>query len=130
MAAETFTFEQSVSYGSDKLTAGALTNTANSADKITAAVTSLQTSLQIDMAFEYTKLSAIAILSTVGGNLKTNATDATGGNTVTFFANELFIWRGTSGANPFTHDVTTAYLNNTDSAAGSVKIWILRNPLA
>ncbi len=130
MAAETMTFDNSASVPGDKIASSGISSAGNGLDKITAALTSAQVSLQIDMAFEYAKLGAIALLSTVGGTLKTNAADATGGDTITFFANELFVWRGTYGANPFSHNVTTAYLTNTDSAIGSVKIWLLRNPLA
>ena len=110
--------------------ASALTVGAEAFEKLSTTLTSLQVDKQIDLSFKYANLKGFVLLSTKGGTLETNATNAAGGNTITFIANVPYMWlTGISpDSNPFSADVTTGYLTATDSGAASVTIWLLHDP--
>jgi hypothetical protein len=129
MASETITFQTTVTIPGDRLAGSDVTATAEGLTKKTITLTSLQVDKQFDIAFDKDNVKAFVIHSTVNGTLETNATDATGGNTITFYAGEPFIWRFGFGTNPFTQDVATAYLTGTSSGAATVKIWYLLDPI-
>ncbi len=81
------------------------------------------TDQQENIAFNHTNLRLIYIKSDVTVTLETNATDATGGNTVTITAGKPFIWyQGCGLTNPFTSAVTTTYWTNAGAAAANVYI--------
>ncbi len=81
------------------------------------------TDQQEGIAFNHTNLRLIYIKSDVTVTLETNATDATGGNTITITAGKPFVWyQGCGLTNPFTSAVSTTYWTNAGASAASVYI--------
>ena len=81
------------------------------------------TDQQEGIAFNHTNLRLIYIKSDVTVTLETNATDATGGNTLTITAGKPFVWyQGCGLTNPFTSAVSTTYWTNAGASAASVYI--------
>lgn len=79
------------------------------------------TDQQENIAFNHTNLRAIYIKSDVTVTLETNATDATGGNTITITAGKPFIWfLGCGLTNPFTAAVATTYWTNATAGAATI----------
>lgn len=77
-----------------------------------------QTSVAYDIAFPYATLKSFVMYSPVACTIKTNASDGTGGNSISLAAGVPLVWDTTSPySNPFTHDVTKFYVTN--SAAGT-----------
>lgn len=86
---------------------------------------SAPTDTELGLAFLTADAVSIFIKSTQDATLETNATDATGGNTITLEANKPLVWYDGCGlANPFTQDVTTAYLTSV-AVAGTIDIRVL-----
>jgi hypothetical protein len=89
---------------------------------------SVGTDTQVDMVIDVSTIQSLCIEATTAMTLETNATDATGGNTITLVANKAVVWntqiQSTLGtACPLTQDVTTLYVTN--AAIGDLKIYIL-----
>jgi hypothetical protein len=89
---------------------------------------SVGTDTQVDMVIDVSTIQSLCIESTTAMTLETNATDATGGDTITLLAGKAVVWNtqiettlGT--ACPLTLDVTTLYVTN--AAIGDLKIYIL-----
>lgn len=81
------------------------------------------TDQQENIAFNHTNLQLIYIKSDVTVTLETNATDATGGNTIVITAGKPFIWYSGCGlTNPFTSAVTTTYWTNAGASAATVYV--------
>lgn len=91
---------------------------------------SVDTDTQVDMVIDVSTIQSLCIEATTAMTLETNATDATGGNTISLTANQAVVWntqiQSTLGtACPLTLDVTTLYVTN--AAIGDLKIYILMN---
>lgn len=81
------------------------------------------TDQQENIAFNHTNLRGIYIKSDVTVTLETNATDATGGNTVVITAGIPFVWYYQSGiTNPFTAAVATTYWTNATAGAAAIYV--------
>lgn len=66
--------------------------------------------------------------STKAITIETNATDATGGNTITLVADVPLSWcTGAPFTNPLTQDITTAYVTNASGAAATINIRIVQD---
>ena len=88
-------------------------------------LTSAQVDKQIDMVFAYARLKCIQVTTDKNMKIETNATDASGGNTINVSSATGFDWDSVSGAVcPFTADVATAYFTNliSSSCTGRVRI--------
>lgn len=88
------------------------------------------TDTQVDMTIDVSTIQSLCIEATTAMTLETNATDASGGDTITLVANKAVVWntqiQSTLGtACPLTTDVTTLYVTN--AAVGDLKIYILMN---
>lgn len=87
------------------------------------------TDTEYDIDFKYAQVKSVIIKSAVACTVETNATDATGGNTITLVAGEPLQWRlGDAFANPFTADVTKVFI--TCAAAGAFQMYVLHDPTA
>jgi hypothetical protein len=83
---------------------------------------------EVEIAFPYAPLNVVYMKSTTGCTVETNAADHTGGNIITLTAGvPLHFLSGAGMTNPFTHDVTKMYVTETDAAAGTLEIRLLRD---
>ena len=81
--------------------------------------TDFRTNISIDVS----ELKALYIHSDVNITIETNATDATGGNTLTLLANKPLVWYvGCGLTNPLTNDVTDMYITNGTGGSATVRI--------
>jgi hypothetical protein len=89
------------------------------------------TDQQCQMAFPYANIKVISFSSTGACTIETNATDATGGDTVTLTSTVLAkMWThdgkaGNLAANPLTANVATAYITNATLVSITVKVRVL-----
>ena len=86
------------------------------------------TDTQYDMVIDVSTIESLCIEASTAMTLETNATDASGGDTISLTANQAVVWntriQSTLGtACPLTTDVTTLYVTN--AAVGDLKIYIL-----
>lgn len=73
-----------------------------------------QTDKQVAIAFTYADLVYIYLVADQDCTVETNATDATGGQTITLKANKPLVWYKDSGiTNPISANVTRFYVTNT-----------------
>ncbi len=106
--------------GSQPLSA-LVTVTGELATEANIAVPASTTDQQENIAFNHTNLRGIWISSDVTVTLETNATNGSGGNTITVTAGVPFVWYYQSGvANPFTNAVTTTYWTNATATAANI----------
>ena len=72
---------------------------------------------------DVSQLVSVWAHSTAAITLETNATDASGGNTVSLAAGVPLLWcTGAPFSNPFTADVTAVYLTNASGSAAVVNL--------
>jgi hypothetical protein len=114
----TFTFGHS---GGSTSLSDSVAVTGELATEANIALAGSTTDQQENIAFNHTNLRGIYIKSDVTVTLETNATDATGGNTITVTAGKPFIWYLACGlTNPFTSAVTTTYWTNATGGAATI----------
>jgi len=105
---------------------GSVSETANAERNAQLAIAGTTADQQFDLDVLFAKLKSVFLLSTIDLTIETNATDATGGNTIELVANVPFYWCNSSGlACPFTANVTTMYVTPGGSVAGTLDIKIL-----
>jgi hypothetical protein len=81
----------------------------------------------INVAFPYATVKAYYLKSTVACTVETNATDATGGQTISLTADVPLVWiTGGSGSNVWSANVTKLYV--TAAAAGTLTLRVLYDP--
>lgn len=107
--------------GGSTILSDSVARTGELATEANIALAASTTDQQENIAFNHTNLRGIYIKSDVTITLETNATDATGGNTITITAGIPFVWYYQSGvANPFTSAVSTTYWTNGTSGAATI----------
>lgn len=107
--------------GGSEILADSVSLTGELATEANIAIPANTTDQQENIAFNHTNLQAIYIKSDVAVTLETNATNATGGNTITIAAGKPFIWYSGCGlTNPFTSAVTTTYWTNATGGAANI----------
>jgi hypothetical protein len=105
--------------------------TAGSCITIDESIPANQTDLLLSCSFDKDRLKMVYLVATEAMTIETNATDATGGDTITLNADEPLFWHNgmAEATNPFaTADVTVFYVTNT--TAGDLKGFILHDPTA
>ena len=121
--------------GTSDALAGQLVSVDGAIDKITVPLDSVLTDFQIDLAVTQANLKGLAIINPGKSSavIKTNASDATGGNTLTIAAGTGFLGGIAGSAMPvptISHDITTAYITTTIASPGQVlTIWVVRDAL-
>lgn len=99
--------------------------TAEGVDIIDISLSANQTDKQIDMELTTAGLGAIIIVVSQDMTLETNSS-STPADTFALKANRPFVWvKNTGLPNPFTANVTTAYLTNT--TAGTFKAFVFKD---
>lgn len=88
------------------------------------------TDTQVDMVIDVSTIQSLVISTSVDMLLETNATNASGGNSLSLLAGKALVWNtqieDTLGtACPLTADVTTLYVTN--ATVGDLSIYILMN---
>jgi len=70
----------------------------------------------------------VYIKSTAAVTLETNATDATGGNTLTLTADVPYVWyTGKADSNKFTADITTIYCTNASGSTATISMVFIQD---
>lgn len=83
----------------------------------------------LDIAIDVSEVTFFYALASVAMTLETNATDATGGNTLVLQAGKPYIWRtGDYDTFKLTLDVARIYVTNASGAAGTLTIRGAANP--
>jgi hypothetical protein len=89
---------------------------------VPASTTDFRTNIAIDVS----EVKLLYIHSDVAVQIETNATDATGGNTVQIAANKPFLWYvGCGWVLPLTTDVTDMYITNATGGIATIRIRLL-----
>lgn len=82
----------------------------------------------INWALDVSTCKALYILSTASVTIETNATDATGGNTLNLTANVPIVWyTGCGYSCPLTADVTKFYVTNASGATAAIYAYALHD---
>jgi len=91
------------------------------------------TDMQVDIDFPHANIVAVVMKSDKAITVETNATNASGGNTVTLAANKARFWRSgvdPVAAKPFTSNVTTMYLTNSGGTEASFVMYMVLDQTA
>jgi hypothetical protein len=100
--------------------------TADSEINIEISLTSSQVDKEYDIDFAFARLKGIYIECDKDITIETNATDATGGDTIAVAGGEGFMWTDQDAFdNPFTANVTKFYITNGEASAATGKIRVL-----
>lgn len=91
------------------------------------ALTSNQSDKEVDFDSDKDLIKGFAVECVGAIKIETNATDATGGNTINVPAGGMSWMEGDVLPCPFTQDVTKLYITDMGGAANSVKIRVLRD---
>jgi hypothetical protein len=87
----------------------------------------IATDTLMNIAFPFATIKAYVLLATCTCTVETNATDATGGQTISLTANVPRVWiTGGDGSNLFSANVTKIYV--TAAAAGTLTVRVLYDP--
>jgi hypothetical protein len=87
----------------------------------------IATDTLINISFPYATVKAYYLCATVACTIETNATDATGGQTITLAANVPLVWiTGGAGSNVWSANVTKFYV--TSAAVGTLTARICYDP--
>lgn len=77
----------------------------------------------IVLAIDVSAVKLFYIVSDQAVTVETNATDATGGNTLSLVANQPYFWHtGSYDTFKLTADVTIAYITNASGSSATIKI--------
>jgi hypothetical protein len=102
--------------------------TADGYSQVDTSLTSGQVDKEVDIDFAYAAVKGVAIECTGAFTIETNATDATGGQTINVPAGGFtWLYGYNINANPFTANVTKMYFTDVSSAANTIKLRILRD---
>ena len=84
------------------------------------------TDKEIDVPVDVSTVQWALLIATANCTLETNAVDAAGGQTITLYANDPFVWKKPGAtpyfANPFTPDITKFYLTSV-ATTGNLKMF-------
>lgn len=82
----------------------------------------------IVLAIDVSAVKLFYIVSDAAVTVETNATDATGGNTLTLVANQPYFWHtGSYDTFKLTADVTIAYITNASGSTANLKIRVIQD---
>ncbi len=101
--------------------------TSDAYDQRDVSLTAGQTDKEVDLDFTYSSLKGLAIECQGALTIKTNAADATGGQTINVPAGGMTWLYGDVYTNPISANVTRMFLNDASNAVNAVKIRVLRD---
>lgn len=103
------------------------TATSDAYDQRDVSLTANEASREVDIDFTYASLKGLAIECTGALTIKTNASDATGGQTINVPAGGMTWLYGDVYTNPISANVTRMFLTDASGAVNAVKIRVLRD---
>lgn len=117
------------SYGAETPLDYTETITADNVLSYSLSVPTATTDQQVLIAVTLAAMKAYYIVSDKAITIETNATDATGGDTIVLVANQPIMWTTGSPAmtKHFTQNITTMYITNASGATATIEIRFARD---
>lgn len=100
----------------------------SSVTELSETVANGQTDDDIVIAIDVSAVKAFYMVSSAAVTVETNATDASGGDTLTLVAGQPYVWHtGSYDSFLLTNDVTVMYITNASGSSADIEIRVIQD---